>query len=474
MSNDLTDGSDLNQLLRLWLTPGVGSQLNYRIARSFHSYRKSPINFASPRLSPATTEVPMKRCKACDEEFEDEFSFCPVDSTPLNSLAAAVAGIHPAAILAGREFRVTIIDGTALPERLAKELRFMVQQLKRAWPDAKRDPIGFGKRTSVACATRIGNALAAPNSLAGIVTALAIVLTAAMILVLTGRPLSGVDRGTAADLNEGQLVQVLEFPPEPKANPNDRGVGAGSNGRVGFANSNGEGSAPEPRKSTGGGSGGMNDPMPAQQGRPPQPSTIPAPIPKLSPAYKPSLPVAGIDIDPALWANLPLSAYGDPRSSSTSASNGPGDGGGMGNASGTGIGNGRGAGVGPGEDGNIGGGRKGPPGGSGPGGSNGNDPYDPDRVYRLPQVTERARVIFKPEPQYTEDARRNQITGTVILRTVFSRTGEVTNIRAAQSLPFGLTEKAIAAARQIRFHPATKDGHPVNVYVQLEYNFSIY
>jgi TonB family protein len=416
----------------------------------------------------------MKRCKACDEEFEDKFSFCPVDATPLNSLAAAVAGIQPTGILADREFRVTIIDRTALPERLAKELRFLVQQLKRAWPDAKRDPIGFGKRSSVACAMRIGNALAAPNSLAGIVTALAIVLTAAMILLLNGRALSGVDRGAAADLNEGQLVQVLEFTPELKINPHDRGVGAGSHGRVGFANNDGEGSAPEPRESTGGGGGGLHNPIPAQQGRPPQPSPIPAPIPQLPPVHKPSLPVAGIDIDPALWANLPLPAYGDPRSSSTSPSNGPGEGGGMGNANGTGIGAGSGPGVGPGEDGNIGGGRKGPPGGGDSGGSNGNNPYDPERVYRLPQVTERARVISKPEPQYTEDARRNQITGTVILRTVFSRTGEVINIRASQSLPFGLTEKAIAAARQIRFHPATKDGHPVNVYVQLEYNFSIY
>jgi TonB family protein len=416
----------------------------------------------------------MKRCKACDEEFEDKFSFCPVDATPLNNLAAAVTGIQPAGILADREFRVTIIDPTALPERLVKELRFMVQQLKRAWPEAKRDPIGFGRHTLAACVRRIGNALAAPNSLAGIVAALTIVLTAATIVLLNGRPLSGIDRGAPAEFNEVQLVQVLESMPEPKVNEHDRGVGAGSQGRVGFADNKGEGSATEPRESTGSGSGGLNHPIPAQQGRPPQPSPIPAPISQFPPVHKPSLPVAGIDIDPALWANLPLPAYGDPRSSSTTPSNGPGDGGGMGNAIGTGIGEGRGSGVGPGEDGNIGGGRKGPPGGGGPGGSNGNDPNDRDRVYRLPQVTERARVISKPEPQYTEDARRNQITGTVILRTVFSRTGEVINIRASQSLPFGLTEKAIAAARQIRFHPATKDGHPVNVYVQLEYNFSIY
>jgi protein TonB len=83
-------------------------------------------------------------------------------------------------------------------------------------------------------------------------------------------------------------------------------------------------------------------------------------------------------------------------------------------------------------------------------------------------------VLSKPEPQYTEEARRNQITGTVILRVVFSRLGEVTNIRAVQSLPFGLTERAIAAARQIRFSPAIKNDHPVSVYMQLEYNFNLY
>jgi protein TonB len=97
-----------------------------------------------------------------------------------------------------------------------------------------------------------------------------------------------------------------------------------------------------------------------------------------------------------------------------------------------------------------------------------------DRVYNPHDVTQRARVLFKPEPQYTEEARKNGITGVVILRVVFSRTGEVTNIRAMQSLQGGLTEKAIAAARQIRFVPATRNGQPVSMYMQLEYNFNLY
>jgi len=89
-------------------------------------------------------------------------------------------------------------------------------------------------------------------------------------------------------------------------------------------------------------------------------------------------------------------------------------------------------------------------------------------------VTTRARVLSKPEPQYTEEARRAQITGTVILGVVFSRTGQVTNIRTIQPLCCGLTEKAIAAARSIRFVPAMRGGQVVSTYMQLEYNFNLY
>jgi protein TonB len=145
----------------------------------------------------------------------------------------------------------------------------------------------------------------------------------------------------------------------------------------------------------------------------------------------------------------------------------------MGTAAGTGIGEGHGPGFGPGSDGNIGGDRKGS-GCCGQGGGQGSNGEGADRVYPAMQVTERARVLAKPEPQYTEEARRNAVTGSVILRVVFSSSGEVTNIRAVHSLPFGLTERAIAAARLIRFRPAIRDGRPVNVYMQLEYNFNLY
>jgi TonB family protein len=430
----------------------------------------------------------MKRCNACDEEFEDKFSFCPVDATPLNSLAAEVIGQTGGGrsrLIAGKaraevsarasraEFHLTMIDNASLPERLAKEFRYLNYQLRLAWPTLKRDPIGFAKGLLADSGSSLRRALAAPNSLTAFATAMLLVLTVGLIVVFVGNRSTDNSAGLAG--NEDKVAQILEFLPNPNEPPEGKGVGAtGKEGRVGFAGERGEGSGPVPKKSSGGGTGGQRDPSPARVGKPPQPSEIPAPIPKFAPAKNPRLPVAGIDIDPALWKNLPTSVYGDPRSKSTALSNGPGDGGGMGTGNGPGIGEGNGPGVGPGDDGNIGGGKRKPGGGGIGGAPRGNNPNGPDHVFTNPQVEQRARVLSKPEPQYSEEARKNQITGTVVLRVVFSMSGDVTDIRTIKPLPMGLTEKAIAAARQIRFVPAMRGGHPVNVYMQLEYNFNLY
>ena len=368
-----------------------------------------------------------------------------------------------------REFRVTMLDGASLLERLTTELRFLIYQLRLAWTGWKRDPIGFSRSTLLEGWLQLWRA-AAPDAVASVAVAVLVILSAVLLLVLLDKRPQGHSLVRNNNEEAALIVNVLPTPIVPKE---DQGVGAGTNGWVGFQNGKGEGSGPKLKRSTGGGSSGLHDPLPAQVGKLPQPSEIHAPIPKLPPVQKSALPVAGIDIDPALWKNEAVALYGDLRSKSSVPSNGPGDGGGMGTNKGTGIGEGEGPGFGPGRDGNIGGDRKGL-GCCGPGGGQGNNLDDPDRVYPAPQVTERARVLAKPEPQYTEEARRNAVTGSVVLRVVFSRTGEVTNIRAVQSLPFGLTERAIAAARLIRFRPASRDGHPVNVYMQLEYNFNLY
>ena len=101
-------------------------------------------------------------------------------------------------------------------------------------------------------------------------------------------------------------------------------------------------------------------------------------------------------------------------------------------------------------------------------------PAEQDKTYSPKDVTSKARIIWRPEPIYTETARKNEVTGTVVIRAVFSSSGQVTNIRVVSGLGDGLTENAVEAARSIRFFPAVKDGRIVSQYVQIEYNFNLY
>jgi TonB family protein len=97
-----------------------------------------------------------------------------------------------------------------------------------------------------------------------------------------------------------------------------------------------------------------------------------------------------------------------------------------------------------------------------------------EKVYAGKDVDQRARVLDKPKPFYTEAARKNVVSGQVVLRAVLASSGQVTNIRVISGLPHGLTEQAIAAARKLKFTPAMKDGRAVSQEIQLEYNFSPY
>jgi TonB family protein len=99
---------------------------------------------------------------------------------------------------------------------------------------------------------------------------------------------------------------------------------------------------------------------------------------------------------------------------------------------------------------------------------------DSAKIFRSSEVDQKAKILSQPKPSYTEEARKNQVSGVVELRAVFSSNGSVTSISATRGLPDGLTERAIAAAKQIQFVPAIKDGHPVSVWVQIQYNFNLY
>lgn len=268
-------------------------------------------------------------------------------------------------------------------------------------------------------------------------------------------------------LTREELVAMIEVP-EEQEKPDE--------GPAGNAKGTGGGMKPKQEKPGGGGGGGRREQLPASVGKLPQGALQPqiVAITPHPPAIKnPSLPVTPhVIADPTLFPidNRQI-AFGDPKSTSTTPSAGPGEGAGIGTGNGTGVGSGDGAGVGPGRGFNTGGGDPNI-GGGGPGGGGGGTDYN--RTFAAKDVTRKAQLLNKPEPGFTEEARKNNVTGTVKLRLVLGAGGSVSNISVVKGLPDGLTERAIAAARRIQFVPAQKDGRNVSQWVTIEYNFNIY
>ncbi|MCI0387585.1 MAG: M56 family metallopeptidase [Acidobacteria bacterium] len=83
-------------------------------------------------------------------------------------------------------------------------------------------------------------------------------------------------------------------------------------------------------------------------------------------------------------------------------------------------------------------------------------------------------ITYREMAQYTEEARDNNVEGTVVLSVVFRVDGLISDVRVIRGLSHGLTEKALEAARKTRFEPAIKDGQPVNVRGNLEFHFKLY
>lgn len=99
---------------------------------------------------------------------------------------------------------------------------------------------------------------------------------------------------------------------------------------------------------------------------------------------------------------------------------------------------------------------------------------DNANAFTIKEVDQRPFVAFKPEPAYTDDARQNNISGSVILKAILTADGAVTNIKVSSGLPYGLEENAIDAAKKLRFIPAVKDGKFVSTWMQIEYHFNLY
>ncbi len=108
---------------------------------------------------------------------------------------------------------------------------------------------------------------------------------------------------------------------------------------------------------------------------------------------------------------------------------------GMGSGSGGGIGSGKGGGFGPGEGGGVGGG-----------------------VFRVGGGVSQPTVIFKVDPEYSEEARKAKYSGSVMLAIIVDTEGHARDIHVVKSLGMGLDEKAVEAVEKWKFKPGMKGG----------------
>jgi TonB family protein len=133
-------------------------------------------------------------------------------------------------------------------------------------------------------------------------------------------------------------------------------------------------------------------------------------------------------------------------------SQGAGTGGGAGTGTGTGAGSGQGSGL-----------------GAGFGGGTGGGAYKPGAGITLP------RVLREVKPQYTPDAMRAKVQGSVWLECIVMPDGSVGDVRVTKSLDpvFGLDQEAIRAAKQWRFTPGIRQGEPVPVIISIELTFTL-
>jgi TonB family protein len=94
-------------------------------------------------------------------------------------------------------------------------------------------------------------------------------------------------------------------------------------------------------------------------------------------------------------------------------------------------------------------------------------------VFRVGGGVSQPELVFKVDPEYSEQARKAKFQGTVVLNLVVQRDGSVRDIKIINSLGLGLDEKAIEAVKQWRFRPGQKNGQPVDVSAIIEVTFRL-
>src|SRR5262250_2369588 len=238
---ELRSENELKTLLERWVAPGPSKVLDRRVTTSFQREFSGADGLSKSVLLPQRREevVLMKFCTRCEEEFAEKFSFCPVDGTPLTTVDAKAKADEPSltvspiasyqepsltvskerpeawiksedsystpppieetpaptpaaysgstALVLRDEYHLTIMDDAGLVARLAHEVRDTAHEYELTWPEFKRDPFGFTKRTFIGYGQMLRKFLGKPNVLVAMGVAFLAMLSLVGAVVLMDR-----------------------------------------------------------------------------------------------------------------------------------------------------------------------------------------------------------------------------------------------------------------------------------------------
>ena len=96
---------------------------------------------------------------------------------------------------------------------------------------------------------------------------------------------------------------------------------------------------------------------------------------------------------------------------------------------------------------------------------------DERNVFGAGETQKSARILDAPAADYPDEARAAKLHGDVRMRLVLASDGTVKDVFPIKSLPHGLTDAAMKAARKIQFEPAVRNSKPASQFITLVYEF---
>jgi len=97
-----------------------------------------------------------------------------------------------------------------------------------------------------------------------------------------------------------------------------------------------------------------------------------------------------------------------------------------------------------------------------------------EEVYKLGDGVTAPVLTYAPDPEYTNRARKAHYQGICVVGLIVGSDGRPKDVHVVRALGMGLDQNAVRAVKQYRFKPASFEGKPVPVELNIQVNFRVY